>query len=240
MATNILEKFREIIDEEKFTTDEAKYVFNGQYVPRVTHILQYSIYEDYIPKWANYLGFKHLNYEKTLNEAASVGSTTHNYIESFTTKKDLSPDFNSKEKNCINSFLNWWAQITEKNDVEIIAQETTLSCPYFGGTFDMLLKINKKYYLIDFKTSNKVSFKYFMQLAAYKYMLEPMYGIKLSGVMILRLSKTNIKFEETIVDLHTKIGRDFIDDCLNAFFACVTAYQYRKRIESYNLAQFRI
>ena len=41
----------------------SPYHYNNIPVPRVTEILGKTIHEDYIVKCANYLGFKHLNYQ---------------------------------------------------------------------------------------------------------------------------------------------------------------------------------
>ena len=38
--------------------------------------------------------------------------------------------------------------------------EETITCPYFGGTYDFLVEINGRNWLIDFKTSNHIGYKY--------------------------------------------------------------------------------
>ena len=40
----------------------------------------------------------------------------------------------------------WWDDINNGNEVELIFSEKSLLCKYFGGTLDCLLKINGKYY----------------------------------------------------------------------------------------------
>ena len=59
-----------------------------------------------------------------------------------------------------NSFLKWWDDINNGNDVELVFSEKSLLCKYFGGTLDCLLKINGKYWLIDFKTSNHIEYSF--------------------------------------------------------------------------------
>ena len=39
------------------------------------------IFEEYIPVWANSLGFKHKGYRSALKEAADKGTYTHESIE---------------------------------------------------------------------------------------------------------------------------------------------------------------
>ena len=61
--------------------------------------------------------------------------------------------------------------MNEENKVDIIGQEESLISPYYAGTYDLLVNINGDPYLVDFKTSNHVGYKYFMQIAAYRYLL---------------------------------------------------------------------
>ena len=58
----------------------SPYNYNNIPVPRVTEILSKTIHEDYIVKWANYLGFKHLNYQDELDKYANIGTITHERI----------------------------------------------------------------------------------------------------------------------------------------------------------------
>ena len=58
----------------------SPYHYNNIPVPRVTEILSKTIHEDYIVKWANYLGFKHLNYQDELDKYANIGTITHERI----------------------------------------------------------------------------------------------------------------------------------------------------------------
>lgn len=234
-------KFNDILKENNFITqlpDKGRYNFNNKFVPRVTEILESTINEPYIAEWANWLGFKHKSYKTVLGEAAYTGTKTHSYIENLIKngKKDLPDDANAIT--CINAFNRWWNQLISNNKVEVIGQEEKLVSQWFGGTYDMLLKINDKIFLIDFKTSSKVSFRYFLQLAAYRYMIEPSYNLKINGCMILRMDKKSGIFEETIVDIDTPYGSKFMDDCLLSFFSCVSAYYFRKRMELYDINKF--
>ena len=118
--------------------------------------------------------------------------------------------------NCIESFKLWYEQVFLNNDVQVLGMEEKMSCEYFGGTYDALLNINGKTYLVDFKTSNYISYKYFLQIAAYRYMLQQQ-GINIDGAIIIQLDN-----EEHL---------DFINNCEECFFSLVYAFFNRLQVE---------
>ena len=63
---------------------------------------------------------------------------------------------------------------------------------------DGLYEINGKKYIVDYKTSNHVTFRYFLQVAAYRYILKNELGIDVDGCIILQLSKNDISYNEYI------------------------------------------
>ena len=107
----------------------------------------------------------------------------------------------------------------------------TLTCPYFGGTYDLLCSINQVPYLIDFKTSNHITYKYYLQLAAYSYLLKDQQGINIGGVVILQLSKKNPTYKEYVLDLSNKQHKEYFDMCDIAFKAILYSYHYISRLE---------
>ena len=173
---------------ESLQMKEEKYFYNGVAVPRVTEVISKMISEDYLLYWANALGFKHQGYKKTVDAAANIGSEAHDLISRF-----LKGETFTSNNIPYLGFRKWWIDISANNTVEVVGSEVPLSCPYFGGTYDLLVKINGLLYLVDFKTSNHVSYKYYLQLSAYKYMLE-LQGYTLSGCIILQLNKKEIAY----------------------------------------------
>lgn len=197
---------------------EEKYFYNGVAVPRVTEIISKMISEEYLMYWANSLGFKHQSYKKTLETAANIGSESHDLINKFL----LGESFTSNNIPYL-GFRKWWIDINSSNEVKIIGTEQKITCPYFGGTYDLLIEINGLVYLVDFKTSNHVSYKYYLQLAAYKYMLEQQ-GYKISGCIILQLNKTKIEYTEYPLIFSNPLHLDFINRCLHTFLSLVYSY----------------
>lgn len=221
---------------------ESPYSFNGKKVPRVTSILSDMMSEEYLITWANNVGLyqkkKHTYYK---NKAANIGTKVHNAIECFIQGEEV-PDFSNikdaddrkKTINAFNAFMQWWS-IIEKTDYEIILEEASLVTGYCGGTLDLLMRVNGKVYLIDFKTSNQLSFKYYVQLAAYRRMLFELYSISIDGCIILKLDKSSGKFEEAMLDFSRYDDLSFINDCDRLFISIVYAYYNRFIVENNSL-----
>lgn len=199
-------------------------------VPRVTEIISSMLHSDGLMYWANNLGFKGIRYKTALKEAADIGSSAHSNIEMFL-KEKIECDSNIP----FFGFRMWYDILVEDMGltVSIIYSEHKIVCDYFGGTLDALMNIDGKFYLIDFKTSNHVTYKYFLQLAAYRYMLRVIEGINIDGVIVLQLGKDEPGFNEYLLQFSIENHRVFMDECENAFLSLVYAYLNIKRIEEH-------
>ena len=192
-----------------------------QIVPRVTEILSTMIHSDALMYWANSLGFKGMRYRDTLNAASRIGTAAHNAIELF-----LKDKLETNDNISFLGFLMWYNIITiEKGlPIQVIYIEHSLSCKWFGGTLDCLMRIGNKVYLIDFKTSNHVTYKYFLQLAAYRFMLRVVEGIEIDGVIVLQLDKDYPGFNEYLLDFSNYEHLDFINHCETTFLSLVYGF----------------
>lgn len=215
---------------------DSSYMYNGKIVPRVTHVLSEMLHEDSLMGWSNYIGlYKRQKYKEVLDRAADIGSHTHNAIEKYLVYNEkLDSDtiplyIRTEVVNTYSAFLEWWKYVSEHN-VEIIMQEQPMSCPYYGGTLDLLIKIDGKIYLVDFKTSNHIGYKYYLQLAAYRRMLYTEYGIDIDGCILLQLSKTSPTFNEYMIDLYRFEDQYFMIQCDQAFLSLVYAYYHRHNV----------
>ena len=225
-----------IITEDYIDNFETIYNYEGTPVPRVTNILSSMLHEEGLMSWSNYIGKKGQDYNKTLNLAAKKGTYVHNAIEDYIqNNKEL--DINKVDSFCsddvynpYNSFLTWWNSI--KDNVEVLMEETPLVGKYFAGTLDLLIKWNDKIYLIDFKTSNHPSYKYFLQLSAYRYLLKELYNIEIDGCGIIMLNKKDINFNEIIIDFSNPYDLSYINQCKETFFSLVYAFYNRLKVES--------
>lgn len=213
------------------------YNSKGIKVPRVTEIISRMIHNDSLMYWANSLGFKGLKYRDELNRAANIGTVAHSAIENFLKKK-----IKTESNIPFLGYLMWYNLITQEAGlpVELIYSEHKIACDWFGGTLDCLMKIGDKIYLIDYKTSNHVTFNYFLQLSAYLYMLFVVEGIQCDGVIVLQLDKTEPGFNEYLLDFSIEEHLIFIKKCEQAFLSLVYAFYNISDVErSYKQINFR-
>lgn len=218
--------------------DDSPYQFQGRYVPRVTHILSKMLHEDSLMGWSNYIGlYKHQKYKNVLDTAADIGSYTHESIEHYIQEgKELDltivPQYiQDKVNSAYNAFKDWWYYVRD-HKVSILMEETPLVCEYYGGTLDLLIKIDGRIYLVDFKTSNHIGYKYYLQLAAYRRILFLYHNINIDGCIILQLSKKWESFTEYMIDLHNYDDSNFMKECDLTFMSLVYSYYHRLMVES--------
>ena len=214
----------------------SPYQYNNRCVPRVTEILSAMLHEDYLMVWSNNIGlYQRKKYKETLDSYADIGSMVHEAIDHFI-KYGEDPEFLTTKNAPLEvihaylSFKEWW-NIIIKNQYRVIYNEKVLICKYFGGTLDLLIEINKKIYLVDFKTSNHPSYKYTLQLSAYMYILNELYNIKVDGCIILMLSKKKVEFTEILYNFEKPQNVEYFQYCQETFLSLVYAYYNRIRIE---------
>lgn len=214
---------------------------NGNHSPRVTEILSQMLHEEYLLSWANSLGFKHIGYRSYMNEAANKGTYSHMAIERFLKNREF-PDINkcaglypekivSTVRSTFSGFMKWWEKLNKNHTVDIVCSEEKLVHPYFSGTCDCVLKIDDEYWLIDFKTSNHMNYKYTLQLSAYGYLLKELKDITISRYVVLMLDKVNYSYTDYVLDMHNKEHADYINLCLETFFTLTAAYKLRLESE---------
>lgn len=213
----------------------SEYIKNNKHVPRVTEILSSMIHEDGLMSWANSLGFRKINYRGYLIEAANKGTYSHLAIERFLKNGDIPQLFDERYpvniapivQSTFNAFYKWWSQLNENHKVEIVFSEEKLVHEYFGGTCDCVLKIDDKYWLIDFKTSNHMNYKYTLQLGAYKFLLKECKNIDISGCVVLILDKSSKDYYEYALDFSNKDHKEYIDLALETFLSLSLSYRLR-------------
>jgi hypothetical protein len=209
-----------------------RYQCNGRNVPRVTEILS-LMHDDYITNWANSLGFRHKNYEEELDFYANIGTIVHDLCDKIMIDSNYEVDYSIYPRNisnqifnCISGFKTWWNQLNRDYNVEVFAIERPTVCEYYGGTIDVILKINGRLYVGDFKTSNHIGYKYWCQLAAYMDMLIKE-GYEIAGCFILQLSKTKPLANNHIVDLSINENIEFMNLAYQTFSGAVYTYYAR-------------
>lgn len=232
---NIVNSLMDRMSEIEVNTRDT-YQLDGKRIPRVTEVLSAMLHEDGLMNWANGLGWKRISYRAFMREAADKGTYSHLAVEKYLRNGSL--DLNelgipndkvlATVQSCMDGFEDWWIKLHKKyKKIEIVFLEETMLHQYFGGTCDCLLKVDGKYWLIDFKTSNHMNFKYSLQLAAYRFLLKELKGIEISKAIILRLSKTDHNYEEYTLDFGIEEHVEFICNCEQLFMTLVSAYKMR-------------
>ena len=182
----------------------------GEVIPSVTTILKKAYpLGDYITEWANSLGFQRINYKKFMTNIVEVGTAVHLLIETVTRDKiDVitnellmslfkdNPYFLQNEDTifrCFCQFLIWYNHSIKNAQFELIANELEMvSHQYnYGGTIDMICKLNGEITIIDLKTSSALDTKMLLQLSAYAMMYEENTGDKVKNVGIVRMDKND-------------------------------------------------
>ena len=234
---NIEDRIIDLLNEEfegkpKGFKALSEYKFRDRNVPRVTVILTEMQSDQGLIRYANYLGFKHIDYNQMLNNASVIGKETHSFIESYIQKNEgYKAPVRQEVVNCTNAFMDWWKMLNYQCRVEVLGEEQPLTCPWFGGTYDLLLKVDGKVCLVDFKTSNHITHRYFIQLAAYRYLISFNYSMHIDMLMVLRLCKENGQYEMVTVDLSIPEDYEFIEHCTYAFFSQVNNYYSLARVK---------
>lgn len=209
-----------------FNKRRARYHINGRGIPSVTELLSFIDSEGLI-SWANRIGRQGMDNKEVALQAAEFGTKAHESIEMYLKKKPI-----SETNVCLEAFKEWWQGINENHRIKVLGQEQSLICDYFAGTYDLLISIDDKPYLIDFKTSNHVGYKYFMQLAAYRYLLYTKKNINIQGCIILQFDKENPRFREFNLNFSDPYDYEFIENCHRAFFGLVYTYYNSKLCQS--------
>lgn len=199
---------------------------DGIPVPGVTTVL--SLLEKPALKiWANKIGLQGISLGKYVDDKASIGTLAHKMILDYFQKhetdiKDYTPEQVSQAQNCLISFFAWEKQHKiEPVKLEYSGVNENLK---YGGTFDMLAKIDDILTLIDFKTGSGIYPEYFYQLAAYDSILrqnEMLYAEKYAILNIPRAETESFKYEEKIdIEIERQI-----------FFKLLDIYYLKKKLQ---------
>lgn len=97
-----------------------------------------------------------------LSDLAELGDYMHDYMEA-----DLNDQFPKEPwREDQAEMILAWDEFRENHDIRVVRTEATIFGVGWAGTFDAILWIDGKLYLIDFKTSRAVQDSHYFQLAA--------------------------------------------------------------------------
>jgi len=193
---------------------------NGIEVPSVTTVIA-QLNKPQLVNWAARLARQGIHWEDVRNEAADIGTLVHMMAENFIKKQSC--DFThhphyTKACKAYSAFQNWMGV----NQVEFLGSEISLvhHQKKFGGTIDIIAKVNGIMTLLDLKTSGSLSEDYNYQVCAYQYLFEkgnlndtgtartfPVYPIE--QAILLRVDKNAGIFEERVIHDFEKYQKIF-------------------------------
>ena len=232
-----------------YNPDKHVYMVNNVIVPSVTGICGKGVPKPQLINWMVYTPlneFKKLIKEKLDNnlpidnvelerikksassktttvkeDAGMVGTVVHDLIERHLKGLSIAEQSDPKVVNCWNLFVKWW----EKSGYEVVELEKKIYSSKwdYAGTLDLIVKDEKgSLVLIDIKTSNSISFDYYLQLNAYKVAYEEETKQKIRKALIVRLPKKDSEIEFRDIPL-TK-------DLFKAFIGAKTIWQEMKKL----------
>lgn len=226
--------------EDNFDT----YKFYDIPVPRVSNILKECIAKEYLMKWAASIGMKAMYSQQ--KKATTIGTIVHELIERHLTgnteeydyRKDVPTSYLYSIEKAFNNFLLWERNLNRLgyNIDAIIGTEMTVTCPYYGGTIDCIMRINGYNYIVDFKTSKSISFEYIIQTCAYLWIINNGYAPDIplvDGISIIRIDKQMSKFEDLFLNIHIPEQKIIIDQYIQGFGSLL--YSYYNQINMKNL-----
>jgi len=146
-----------------------------------------------------------VKHDQKLEEAATFGSMVHDFAEKFAIAKMAGEEVAESElddlpepvENGINAFLDWY----NKNDVKFLEIETLVYSKKhkYSGTFDAVVEIEGKRYLLDYKTSSGIYNDMKYQIACYKEAYLEEHGKQDLGAILIHFDKKTGDFHPHFV-----------------------------------------
>ena len=193
---------QKIVKLEKTKLHQSYYNSKGNKVLGATTILSNLGWNrQVLMKWAVNQSIKGIDPFKFTGEAADIGTTAHFLCECYINNwepdlTEVSEKDQIKARMAFSAFLQWEK---EQIDLEYVKTEVQLASDKYdyGGTIDLIAKINNKLCLIDFKTSKYFYTEHFCQVAAYKELYEEKFpNEKIERCYILKINKETGEFED--------------------------------------------
>lgn len=187
-------------------THTRYYNKDGKLLPGVTTILG-VLNKPALVSWANNLGLAGINVREYVDTLALVGTIGHEMVcchnRGVNFDGSIYPDeLVDKAENCYLSYLQWEKQ----HKVEPILCEAALVSELYGygGTIDMLAKVDGINTLLDYKTGKANYPEHVYQVAAYRQLAEEN-GYFIGGVRILQIGRDETEgFSEKVLASTTR------------------------------------
>lgn len=220
------------------------YTHNDIGIPRVSHILSSCRDQEALISWASRI--PESLYRNIKKKATTVGTEVHHKIENYMNflfgiskiedidnLEVVNDSYQEEIDIAYCNFKDWYNSFTNNGFIieELVGLEIEVTCPWFGGTVDGIVKINGLYYIIDFKTSKSISWQYLLQVAAYMWIINNGYAIGLphiDGVGIIRIDKRYNGYEDLFMNVYNPHQAYMLNQYQMCFCSYVDTY-YRTK-----------
>lgn len=204
--------------EITFYPNSHQYRIDGKIIPSVTSILGMIDKSRQLLKWSENLTREFLTsyigmplesttienavtqYAQKRDTAGDIGHQVHDWIHSFIksvmngTEEPVMDNLQQEVLNGIMGFLKWY----NKHNVKFLNTEKVVYSKKYNyvGTFDVLMYVDRKLTLGDYKTGKSIYPEFKLQLAAYDLALkEELQTLKVKQYLILHFNKEDGSFE---------------------------------------------
>ena len=229
---------------QKYNKSEYKYQANilDNTIPRVTEILSSVRDQNGLIQWAASINYK--QYMNIRNSSTNIGTIVHEGIghnlERYLGIRVPNDIFQIEQVNpvvamhyeyeimtALNNFDSWLTVFTQQGYRinKLYGLEVPIMTPLYGGTADAIVDINGWKYILDFKTSKKISYEYILQVVAYmmgynEYIAKSPEEYVV-GVGIIRVDKNR---ENVFDDLFMNIYHPYIEEYKLCFLSSLETY----------------
>jgi len=191
---------------------------DGKLVPGVTTALN-ILNKPALVKWANNLGLQGIDSNKYRDKMGDIGTLAHYLILCYFKQEkpdtsEYSKDDIDKAENCMLSFYEW--EKTHPLEPILVEEPLVSENHQYGGTIDLLTKINGDLTLVDFKTGKAIYPEMLYQVAAYEQLLVE-HGYTINKRKILRIGRDESEgFEDKELPKLSVQWQIFLN-CLNIY-----------------------
>ena len=177
---------------------------DGEWVPGVTTVIGLRAKDALVP-WAFKIGKENpelSSIREYVDELASIGSAAHEIIGAHLLGadpdlRDFTPATVEAAAIPVSKYREW----AKGKDIQIIASEKQYVSDRFrfGGTVDVLAKIDGVTTILDFKTGKAIYDEMFYQVAAYAELVAET-GLRVDAIRILQIGRTGAEgFTERVM-----------------------------------------
>jgi len=196
---------------------------DGERLPSVTTVLG-ILQKPALLEWAWKLGMEGIDYKKVRDQTADIGKIAHYMIMCHFKgeEPDLSeyaPHDIDKAENCLIKFWDWEAS---HHITPILIEQPLVDDIYrYGGTPDMLARVDGEITIVDYKTGKGLYPEYYYQMGGYYRLIEDAEGMwdAITQGRIIRIGRDETEgFEEAV------IGQDALKVNAEIFLTCLDLY----------------